>query len=88
MSAQHTSRLTLVQRQDACVAQLEPIHRCFIALGNGGGGAYAGKRSRVKHQHIAEMRAAGYSQREAAESASQCDDIAILNARCEVGSPS
>lgn len=81
MSAtQHTSGTTLVQRQDACVALLEPIHRHYIALGNGGGGAYAGKRARVKHQHIAAMRAAGYSQREAAESAQQCDDMARLNA--------
>lgn len=72
--------MTLIQRQNGLVAQLEPIHRKFIKLGNSGGGAYAGMRSRVKHRHIEEMRAAGYSQREAAESAQQCDEVARLNA--------
>ena len=83
-AAQHTPGQTLIQRQDACVALLEPIHRRFITLGIYGGGAYAGMRSRVKHQHIAVMRAAGYSQREAAESAQQCDDVARLNADHEL----
>ena len=75
--------MTLIQRQDKLVGQLEPIHRQFINQKNSGGGAYAGMRSRVKHRHIAEMRAAGYSQREAAESAQQCDEVARLNADCD-----
>ena len=75
--------MTLIQRQGRLVAQLEPIHRKFMKLGNSGGGAYAGMRSRVKHRHIEEMRAAGYSQREAAESAQQCDEVARLNADCD-----
>lgn len=75
--------MTLIQRQEALMARLEPVHRRFIAMGNSGGGAYAGQRSRLKHVHIAEMRAAGYSQREAAESAQQCDEVARLNADCD-----
>lgn len=76
--------MTLMQRQDALVAKLEPVHRRFIGMGNSGGGAYAGQRSRLKHVHIAEMRAAGYSRSEAAESAQQCDDVARLNAAHDV----
>lgn len=77
-------KATLVQRQNACVALLEPVHRRFIAIGHSAGGAYAGARSRIKYRHINEMRKAGYTQREAAESAQQCDDIARLNADHDV----
>lgn len=76
--------MTLIQRQDALVAQLETVHRRFMTLGHGAGGAYGGNRSRMKHRHIAELRAAGYSQREAAESAQQCDEVAYLNANYEI----
>ena len=76
-------RPTLVQRQDALVAKLQPIHAKYIALGNGGGGAYAGERAKAKRGHIEEMVAAGYTKREAAESAQQCDDVAYRNADYE-----
>lgn len=72
--------MTLIQRQNALVAQLEPIHLLFIGMGTGGGGAYSGHRARLKRQHIEDMRKAGHSQREAAESAQQCDDVARLKA--------
>jgi hypothetical protein len=75
---------TLIQRQSELVAQLEPVHRKFIRMGHAGGGAYAGMRSRIKHKHIEEMRTAGYTQREAAESAHQCDEVAYLNADHDV----
>ena len=77
-------RPSLVQRQDALVAQLQPVHHFFIKLGHGAGGAYAGHRARIKHGHIKEMMAAGYSASEAAESAKQCDDVARLNADHDV----
>jgi hypothetical protein len=74
---------TLIERQDALVALLLPVHRKFIAAGHSAGGAYAGQRSKVKRPHIEEMRAAGYSQREAAASAQQCDEMAWLTASCD-----
>lgn len=76
--------MSLIQRQDALVALLEPVHRKYIKLGNSAGGAYAGTRSRLKNRHIAEMRAAGYSKSEAAESAQQCDEVAYRNADYEI----
>ena len=51
--------MTLIQRQNALVAQLEPIHLRFIGMGTGGGGAYSGHRARLKRQHIEDMRKAG-----------------------------
>jgi hypothetical protein len=70
--------MSLITRQDALVAQLQPVHAKRIRLG--AGGWWAGTRSRFKNAHIAEMVAAGYSRREAAESAQQCDEMAQLNA--------
>ncbi len=81
MSAQHAPvSMTLIQRQDKLVAELEPVHRRRLQIGHGAGGWYGGTRSRLKHRHIEEMIAAGYSRREAAESAQQCDDVAYRNA--------
>ena len=75
---------TLIQRQDRLVAELEPVHRKRLLSGHGGGGWYGGTRSRIKHRHITEMLAAGYTRREAVESASQCDDVAYRNADYDV----
>lgn len=69
---------TLIQRQDALVAQLEPVYRKRRAHGYLGA-HLAAQRSRAKRLHCEEMRAAGYTQREAMESAQQADDVACLN---------
>ncbi|RUR71950.1 hypothetical protein EJP67_33380 [Variovorax guangxiensis] len=52
-------------------------------MGHGSGGWWGGTRSKFKNRHISELIAAGYSRREAAESAQQCDDMAALNADYE-----
>lgn len=70
--------MTLIARQQQLVALLQPIHRQRIE--GSSGGRFGGLRSRHKHKHVEEMVAAGYTRREAAESAQQCDDIAHLNA--------
>ena len=72
--------MTLIERQDKLVVLLQPVHAKRIQMGHGAGGWWGGTRSRLKHRHITEMVAAGYTRREAAESAQQCDDIAYLNA--------
>lgn len=75
---------TLIERQDRLVATLVTIHRRRLAECCGRiDGMAAGQRSRAKRLHIEEMRAAGYTQREAADSASQCDDVACLIAAHE-----
>lgn len=81
--------MTLIQRQDALVAKLLPIH--LKRINECGGRVYgdiAGARSKTKRLHIEELIAAGYSKREAADSASQCDDMACLYAACETGGAS
>lgn len=73
---------TLIERQDRHVAALEPIYRDRFARG-WMGQDLCGRRARLNRKHVEELRAAGYSQREAAQSASDCCDMAALNARAE-----
>ena len=76
--------MSLIERQQRLVDKLEPIYRARIAQGYAGmPGWLAGPRSRANRLHIEELRAAGYSQREAADSAQQCNDIAQLNAAAQ-----
>ena len=76
--------MSLIERQQRLVTQLEPIYRDRIAQGYAGMPNWLiGRRSKANRLHIEEMRAAGYSRREAAESAQQCNDIAALNAAAE-----
>lgn len=68
---------TLIQRQTRHVEALRQV--CAERIRRGYmGGDLAGKRAKLNRAHIEEMRAAGYSQREAAESAQQCWDMAWL----------
>lgn len=71
--------MTLIQRQDALVEQLMPIYRERLSRG-WMGQDLCGKRSRINRMHIESMLRDGYSQREAAESAQQCNDVASRNA--------
>lgn len=73
--------MSLIARQDALVAQLEPIYRERLKRGHAGiGQDLIGRRSRVKRLHREELIAAGYPKHQANESAEQCDQIAKLNA--------
>lgn len=75
---------TLIERQEACIRQLVPIHRRRLDQCRGRvDGMCAGQRSRAKRLHIEEMLAAGYSKKEAADSAAQCDDMACLLVNAE-----
>lgn len=71
--------MTLIQRQDALVAKLEPIHRDCIARGWKGEAAI-GTRSKLKRLHREEMMKAGYTRDEARQSAEDCDQVAFRNA--------
>lgn len=73
--------MTLIQRQDALVAKLEALYRKHFDSGASAfGGHITGPRSRLKRLHCEELIAAGYSKREAWESAEQCNDVAYRNA--------
>ncbi len=73
--------MTLIQRQDALVAKLEPLYRKHFASGSSGFGGYiVGPRSRFKRLHHQELIAAGYTKQQALESAEQCDQVAYRNA--------
>ena len=71
--------MSLIERQERHVAALESIYRQRLARGYMGGDL-CGRRAVLNRRHIEEMRGAGYSQREATESAQQCCDMAALNA--------
>lgn len=73
--------MSLIQRQDALVAKLEPIYLARISSGRSGmDGASAGRRSKAKRLHAEELMAAGYSRDEAWQSANDCDQVAYRNA--------
>lgn len=71
--------MTLIQRQDALVAKLEPVYKRFFKFGYMGQDAI-GIRSKAKRLHREEMEAAGYTKQEAIDSAQDCDGIAYRNA--------
>lgn len=73
---------TLIERQSALVAQVTPIYRERLERG-WMGQDLSGQRSRLNRLHIEAMLRDGYSRREAAESAQQCNDVASLNAACD-----
>ena len=73
--------MSLIQRQDALVAKLEPIYFARISSGRPGMDcSSAGQRSRAKRLHAEELMAAGYSRDEAWQSANDCDQVAYRNA--------
>jgi hypothetical protein len=73
--------VTLIQRQDALVAKLQPLYREHFQRGNPGFMQHTiGLRSRAKRLHREELIAAGYTHQEAMESANQCDAVAYRNA--------
>lgn len=71
--------MSLITRQDALVAKLEPIYRQYLQQG-WIGSALAGQRSKAKRLHAEEMMGCGYTKDEAWASAKQCDQVAQLNA--------
>lgn len=75
--------MTLIQRQDALVAKLEPIYRERAKRG-WFGEDLIGKRSKLKRLHREEMIEAGYTKKEAGQSAEQCDQVAYRNVDFEV----
>nr|WP_295075338.1 hypothetical protein [uncultured Roseateles sp.] len=73
--------MILIQRQDVLVAQLEQIYSEHLKRGRAAFGQdIIGRRSRAKRLHREELAAAGYSPKEASESAEQCDQVAFRNA--------
>lgn len=69
--------------QDRHVAALEPIYRAGHKRGYLDGGLkYA--RTKENYRHIDEMIAAGYTKRQAADSSTQCNDMAALNVNFEI----
>lgn len=77
--------MTLIQRQDALVAQLVAIYTLYVNRGaRGMGGDLCGRRSKAKRLFRESMIAAGYSNREAVEAQSQCNDMAWLEVNAVV----
>lgn len=76
--------MSLIQRQNALVAKLEDLYRKHFSRGYAGFGQdICGLRAKFKRQHVEEMLAAGYTRKEAMESAEQCNDVAYRNADSE-----
>jgi len=73
--------MSLIQRQDALVATLEPIYFARISSGRPGMCCQSsGQRSKAKRLHAEELMAAGYNRDEAWKSANDCDQVAHVNA--------
>jgi hypothetical protein len=71
--------MTLIQRQDALVAQLVAIYAVYAQRGRRGmGGDLCGRRAKANRFFRESMIAAGYSKREAVEAQEQCNDMAWL----------
>jgi hypothetical protein len=64
--------MTLIQRQDALVAQLVAIYAVYAQRGR------RGRRAKANRFFRESMIAAGYSKREAVEAQEQCNDMAWL----------
>lgn len=72
--------MSLIRRQDALVAALEPIYRKNLERSHSGVAQdIIARAARVKHMHIKQMTMSGYSQSEASASAAQCAEVAWLN---------
>ena len=74
--------MTLIQRQDALVKKLVQVHMERLSRGWFGQDLQA-KRSIARRLHVQELVAAGYTKKDAADSAQQCDDVACLEAAHE-----
>lgn len=73
--------MSLIQRQDALVKDLEVIYQFHFQMGyKSFSGATIGRRSRAMRLHAEAMMKDGYSRQEAWDSAHQCNDVAFLNA--------
>ena len=73
--------MTLIQKQDQLVAQLEPIYFSRIAQGKSGmDGQASGLKSRAKRLHAEMLMKEGYTKDEAWQSASDCEQVAYRNA--------
>lgn len=71
--------MSLIQRQDALIAILQPVHAMHIKQGFLYGDQIA-KKSIAKMKHRKELVEAGYSTQQAKESVFRCDEVAYRNA--------
>lgn len=72
--------MTLIQRQDALVKELEKIWQRQVRLGYAGlANSTVGLRAKAMRLHAEAMMKDGYTKAESWASARQCDQVAKLN---------